>query len=248
MSTSKLKIGITGASGNIGKTLRDGLKNSYDLFLFDIRNKGVEPEEKFKIVDFSNKESMKDLFSGLNILIHLAGDPRPDAPAESTLRNNFRATSYVFEQAYKDGVEKIIFASSNFYHESDIMNALHRDTNKMITLDKNPTPMSLYGQSKVFGEYTGLHYFQLGMKFIALRIGWTIPEDDPTRYDGEYMRAIFTSKRDLVQAFVKAIETDKQYLSAFAISNNDRKVFSLEETKSVLGFKPVDNCESYFEQ
>jgi len=246
MNTKKLKIGITGASGNIGKTLRDGLKDKYDLFLFDIKKSGIEKDEKFQTVDFAEKDSLKKVFDGIDILIHLAGDPRPQAPHESTLKNNFRATSFIFDEAYKVSVKKIIFASSNFYHEGDIMEILRGRSDELITIDRNASPISLYGKSKVFGEFTGLHYSQLGMQFISLRIGWTIVEDDPSLYGGEYMRAMFVSKRDLIQAFEKAIEIDTPYLSAFAISDNDRKVFSLEETEKILGFKPLDNAENWF--
>ena len=72
------------------------------------------------------------------------------------------------------------------------------------------------------------------MSFIGLRIGWTVPVDTPVPYDSPYMRAMFCSKRDLLQAFEKAIEVNSSYLIGFAISNNDDRVFDLEETKQKL--------------
>ena len=80
---------------------------------------------------------------------------------------------------------------------------------------------------------------------MALRIGWTVPEDNPA-YGGSYMRAVFCSKRDLVQAFTKALEVDSDYLVAFAVSDNSRNVFDLTQTKKTLGFYPQDNAEKYF--
>ncbi|MCM8823853.1 MAG: NAD(P)-dependent oxidoreductase [Candidatus Omnitrophica bacterium] len=239
-------VGITGASGNIGTTLREGLKTNYQLRLYDIVN--IEGEDNFTKVDFSEKEKIKGILDGVDILIHLAGDPRPDAPQKLTLKNNFMATSYVFEEALRVGVKKIIYASSNFYHEGVIKEVLRKGLRKVITLDMPPTPQCLYAQSKVFGEYVGRHLSYLGMKFIALRIGWTVPEDNPVFYDSDYMRAVFCSKRDLIQAFKKAIEENRgsNFIAAFVTSDNSDNVFDLSETKEILGFYPQDNAKDYF--
>ena len=239
-------VGITGAAGNIGTTLRKGLSGQYRLRLYDIREVRHTDEEEWIKVDSANPKELEGVFNGLDALIHLAGDPRPNAPSESTLRNNFRATSYVFEEARRAGVKKIVFASSNFYHEGSIGTALRGRSKQLITLGMQPTPDCLYGQSKVFGENVGLHLSYLGVQFVALRIGWTVPEDNPRLYGGDYMRAMFCSKRDLVQAFVRAVEVDASFLTAFVISDNGRKVFDLRETKEKLGFSPQDDAERYF--
>jgi hypothetical protein len=84
------------------------------------------------------------------------------------------------------------------------------------------------------------------MQFVALRIGWTVPEDNPAFYGGDYMRAVFCSKKDLTQAFTKALKVDTDFLAAFAVSNNSRPVFDLAETKKKLGFLPQDDAEKYF--
>ena len=72
----------------------------------------------------SRTESRLRRFGGLDAIIHLAGNPRPDAPRESTIRNNFIATNFVFEEAKNAKAEKIVFASSNFYHQGAIMDIL----------------------------------------------------------------------------------------------------------------------------
>ncbi len=151
-----------------------------------------------------------------------------------------------FEEARRAGVKKIVYASSNFYHEIAISEALQGTLRQKITLDMPPSPMCLYGESKVFGENLGRHLSYCGMQFVALRIGWTVPQDNPKAYGGNYMRAVFCSKRDLVQAFSKALEVDTNFLAAFAISDNSRAVFDLTETKEKLGFHPQDNAENYF--
>jgi len=240
------KIGITGAAGTIGTTLLQGLAPAYDLTLYDLKKITPASPGTCISVDFGEISHLKGLFDGLDAVIHLAGDPRPYAPRQSTLRNNFAATSFVFEEARRAGVKKVVFASSNFYHQGDIAEALRGDSKPLITLCKNPTPCCLYGESKVFGEQLGRHLSHFGIQFVALRIGWTVPEDNPTPYDSAYMRAVFCSRRDLVQAFTRALEVETDFLAAFAVSNNSRAVFDLEETRKRLCFAPLDNAESYF--
>lgn len=240
------KIGITGAAGNIGTTLTAGLSGTYKLTLYDVREPPEPRTSRFIKVDCANRTDLKGIFDGLHCLIHLAGNPRPGAPAEVTMRNNFVATSFVFEEALAAGVKKIVYASSNFYHQGAIAQALEARSRSLIMLDDRPTPLCLYADSKVFGENVGRHLAHLGVQFVALRIGWTVPEDDPALYGGSYMRAVFCSKRDLVQAFGKAVEVDAEFLPAFAVSDNKQPVFDLGETRKNLGFHPQDDAENYF--
>ena len=241
-----IKAGITGASGVVGTALTEGLREKYKLVLYDIKEIKQPRREEFIKVDFAQKDKLRGIFDGLDALIHLAGDPRPNAPSQVTLRNNFTATSYVFEEAKRAGIKKIVFASSNFYHQGSVMEALNDKLKHLITLDTAATPLCLYAKSKVFGETVGLHLSHLGIQFVALRIGWTVVEDDPSVYGGDYMKAVFCSKRDLVQAFDKALRIDTDFLAAFAVSDNKRGIFDLTETKEKLGFYPEDNAETYF--
>ena len=244
--TQVKKIGITGAAGNVGTTLQNGLKGNYSLSLFDISEIKTSPPHTSKKIDCADKNSIKGAFDELDALIHLAGNPHPDAPKHLTMRNNFLGTSLCFDEAMRSGVKKIVFASSNFYHQGDIASFLDGESASRITLDKHPSPLSLYGESKVYGENLGRHLSYLGMQFVALRIGWTVPQDNPAVYGGSYMRAVFCSKRDLVSAFIKALEVETQFLAAFAVSDNSNGVFDLTETKKLLGFTPQDNAEDYF--
>lgn len=241
-----LKVAITGSSGNIGTTLQKGLGEKYALSLFDIKEAKPLVKASFKKVDFAEPAQLAGVFDGMDALIHLAGNPRPDALRKDTYRNNFAATSFVFEEARKAGVKKIVYASSNFYHEAAIQEVLGGTAAGRITLDMPPSPICLYGESKVYGESLGRHLSYLGMQFVALRIGWTVPSDNPAHYGGSYMRAVFCSKRDLVQAFDRALLAKGAFIAAFATSDNTHNCFDLSETRKVLGFQPQDNAENYF--
>lgn len=240
-----MKIGITGAGGNIGRTLIRGLKDDHDLTLFDLKQ---IPNSDAPVVqlDFAEEEQVRGTFDGLDTLIHLAGNPWPNVPAEVTLRNNFEATTYVFNEAQRANVKKIVFASSNFYHQGAISDMLRGRRTERITLDEFPTPQCYYAQSKVYAESLGQNMSYSGMQFVAIRIGWTVPEDSPVGHDGPYMRGIFISHRDLVQMVEKSLQVSGSFVAAFGVSNNSNGLFDLAETRAILGYDPQDDAEDYF--
>lgn len=57
--------------------------------------------------------------------------------------------------------------------------------------------------------------------------------------------AMFISKRDMIQAVTLALNIETEVLLAYAISNNDSRIFDLTETNEKLGFFPVDNSANY---
>ncbi len=254
------QVGITGAAGHIGTTLAEGLPNRYTLTLFYHRQK-VKPElaRKFKAVkvDLSRAEEVQGKFEGLDAVIHLAAASEPEDTWEDILANNIVATYNVFEEARRAKVSKIIFASTNHVQHDYIgktpytLEPFYVRAMGHIKLDDPPAPDSFYGISKLFGENMGWYYSRrFDIKFTSLRIGSTFPEDDPTIWKGtereDHVRAIFLSKRDCVEAFVRALEVNTKYLLAYAISNNDRRYYDLSETREKLGFNPRDNAETYF--
>jgi NAD+ dependent glucose-6-phosphate dehydrogenase len=236
-------VGITGAGGNVGTTLSKAFGDDFELKLFDIGPIAGAGAPQVQ-ADLSDEAQTRGLFEGVDALLHIAGNPRPDAPIEETRRHNFVAFSNVMEEAHRAGVKKLLFASSNFYHETAITAAM-RNRTRLIQLSDPPTPRCMYAVSKVYGEHLGFHYSLQGMQFGAMRIGWTVPGDNPRPYWGEYMRAMYCSHRDLGAAFKHALSLDRPFFSAFVISNNERKVFDLRETAELLGYMPVDNAENF---
>lgn len=243
-----LKIGITGSSGTIGKILQKNFKDKYQLFLFDIKENSLNNNIPYKKVDFAKKEGLAGIFNGLDIIIHLTGNSNPSSPLEVVYNNNFLATTNVFEEAKFAGVKKIIFASSNYYHEKAVKEIISGYSKKIITLDFPPSPICLYGESKVYGEYLGRSLSYRGIKFIALRIGWVVPHGEFSKYNNNcFIRSIFCSEKDLVQAFEKSIhlETNDKFIKAFVVSKSNYDIFDLSETENKLGFIPQDHVEDY---
>ena len=246
-----MKIGITGAEGTIGSVLRKGLSNKYKIISFTLQTQDFESVQ----MDLSNNNEIKVKFEGLDALIHLAADPRPEASWESVKKNNLEATYNVYNEVKNAGVKKIIFASTNHTQHGDTLlstpETLDLKKNKILSLENNTNPDSLYAVSKLFGEDLGKYFSeQHKIKFIGLRIGWIVKGDDPTIMCGtpseDYLRSMYLSHRDCIQAFERALESSRDFLIAYAISNNSTKVFDLKETSRTLNFYPEDDSENYF--
>lgn len=246
-------VGITGANGRIGRVLIDGLKDVCEVRAFTRR----EVNFPATVVDLHNVEEATHAFEGLEALIHLAADPNPGSKWDSVLENNIDMTYQVLEASRIAGVRRVIFASTNHtQHGNTVLTTPETlDTSKDIKMKLTdlPNPDSLYAVSKVFGETLGKYFSErYGLEFIGLRIGWLIAEDDPTKMVGrsseDYMRAMFLSHRDCIEAHKRALEVDTKFMLAYAVSNNDRRVFDLTETTETLGFTPLDDAEEYFEK
>jgi len=257
------KVGITGAAGNIGKTLTEGLTDKYELTLFYHQHEiQQDHRQKFKTIraDLTQAEGIKGIFEGLDAVIHLAADPSPASPWESILTNNIVATYNIFEQARRADVNRIIFASTNHVQHGQSMvkttgslSPFYIKHRGYMRLSDPPAPDSYYGVSKLFGENLGFYYWRIyGIQFIALRIGSTFPQDNPSVWKGtdreDFVRAMFLSKRDCVEVFDRALQVDTDYLIAYAISDNDRRVFDMKETMEKLDYNPKDNAEDYLKK
>ena len=176
-----MKIGITGAEGTIGSVLRKGLSNKYKIISFTLQTQDFESLQ----IDLSNNNEIKGKFEGLDALLHLAADPRPEASWESIKKNNIEATFNVYNEVKNAGVKKIIFASTNHTQHGDTLlttpETLDLKKNKILSLENNTNPDSLYAVSKLFGEDLGKYFSeQHKIKFIGLRIGWILKGDAPT--------------------------------------------------------------------
>lgn len=245
------RVGITGANGTIGRVLMKGLEADYELMPFTRR----PVDFPSTIVHFDSAGEVEGAFQNLDAVIHLAADPSPSADWERIRTHNIDAMYLVLEECRRAAVKRLVFASTNHtMHGNSVLTSpetLDTSRNIRMKLDDPPNPDSYYAVSKLFGENLGkLYSEQHGVEFVGLRIGWLTAKDDPAAFRGtaseDYMRAMFLSHRDCVEAHRRALEVEARFLLAYVISGNDRRVFDLEETARVLGFEPRDNAEDYF--
>jgi uronate dehydrogenase len=144
---------LTGAAGGLGQALRPRLKanckvlRSADRVAFGLAGE----QEEFVLADLADASAVMGMMQGVDAVVHLGG-VSTEAAFEPILQGNILGVYNLYEAARKQGVKRIVFASSNhvtgFYKQSETINASHP-----------ARPDSLYGVSKAFGEDLSRFYF-----------------------------------------------------------------------------------------
>ena len=173
---------VTGSAGIVGGVLADRLADRYVLRGFDRRASPLPGP----IGDLADPAALGAACRGVEAIVHLAGDPRVDAPWATILQENIVGTAALFEAARREGVDRVVFASSNHVVgqlEVEGAPAIHGGAaGRIIGADEPFRADSLYGVSKAFGETLGRYYSDRhGMRVVCLRIGSVVRDDDPDR-------------------------------------------------------------------
>jgi uronate dehydrogenase len=231
------RILITGAAGKIGDTLRKGLRGSYPLIrLLDIAPLGsAEAGEELCKADIRDIAALEKAMTGIDCVTHLAGVPE-EAAWETVLALNIEGCFNVFEAARRQGVKRVIFASSNHavgFHRRE----------RFIDNTVQPRPDTRYGVSKVFGEALGrLYADKYGLSVACLRIGTFRTPDRPAE-----ARQLLTwiSHRDMVQLARRCIDhPNYHFVTVYGVSNNLRSRWDNTNVK-FLGYRPEDDSEVF---
>ena len=246
---------LTGAGGRVGQAILRDLADDYDWRLLDReplpREKipeGVDDDAVY-VADVTDDEAVQAAVDGVGAIIHLAGDPRPEAPWDSVLRNNIDGTHTVFAAAVEAGVEKVAFASSNHAvgaYETDERTPEMYRTDDKYRLDgtEPPRPSNLYGVSKASGEVLGRYYHDNhDLSVVCVRIGNLTRGHPPWNY--ERGQAMWLSYRDCAHLFDCCLTADYGYEIVYGISDNERKYYSIDRAREVLGYTPVDNSAEF---
>ncbi|AUX07772.1 NAD+ dependent glucose-6-phosphate dehydrogenase [Halalkaliarchaeum desulfuricum] len=246
---------LTGAGGRVGQAILDGIGEPYDWRLFDReplsaeeRPPGVSREDVV-VGDVTDESTVAEAVDGCGAVIHLAGDPRKTAPWDSVLRNNIDGTQVVMNASVEAGVEKFVFASSNHvvgaYETDDRTPGMYR-TSDEFRLDGTelPRPGNLYGVSKATGEFLGRYYHdEHDLSVVCVRIGNLTREHPPPEYERGH--AMWLSHRDCAHLFDRCLRADYGFEIVYGISDNDRKYYSIDRAREVLGYDPQDNSSEY---
>ena len=231
------KILITGAAGDVGGHLRRELAGRYALRLSDIRPVAdLADGEEFIRGDCASLRDMLKVTKGVEAIVHLGGFS-VEGDWDTILRANIVGTHNVFEAARRNGVRRMVFATSNhavgFYDRDETID--HR---------VYPRPDSRYGVSKVFGEALGsLYADKYGMEVVCMRIGNVNPKPMDKR-----RLSIWLSPRDLAQLVSIAIDRPGiRFEIVYGVSGNRRSWYDNANAER-LGYAPQDDSEPYAEE
>jgi len=247
-----MRIVVTGAAGRVGSALTAGLRDSYDVLGVDRR---AVKDGRWRRVDATRLRPLVRAFSGAEVVVDLAADPRLGAPWRSAYRNNIRATRNVLEAAKLAGVRRVIYASSNAVcagYETEepwasVVVGRYAGLNPAelpkITTSMPVRPSGPYALSKVFGEAACRYYADYhGLSTVCLRLG-SVRNDRPPDIRGFATLLTHGDLRRLVHCAIQA--KDLRYALAFGVSANRWGIWSLDEAHTLLGYEPLDNAESW---
>ena len=235
-----MKVALSGAGGNVGRVLRRELpKHGLKL-----RSAGgthaLQPLHEGEDVmhgDLCDASVVDRLLAGVEVLVHMAGTS-VERPLPEIIQNNLVALVAVYEGARRQGVRRIVFASSN--HAFGMYSVDDR-----LRIDAPFRPDSLYGLSKVWGEALGRMYWDKhGIETVALRIG-TALEGPP---ENARQLSTWLGKDDLVQLVLRSIHAqDVGFAAVWGISDNTRAWYELAQSNAI-GYQPRQNAEEWATQ
>jgi nucleoside-diphosphate-sugar epimerase len=134
-----MKIALIGASGFVGTRLIELLKNSYDLINID-KQQSLLNGDITVIGDVCDKDVLKNLLNGVDLVVLLAAEHRDDiSPISLYYDVNIGGMRNTLEAMEANGVKRIVFTSSVAVYGLNKENP-----NEMYPAD----PFNHYGKSK----------------------------------------------------------------------------------------------------
>lgn len=232
------RILLTGASGDIGRTIFDKCRDCYQFTLADItpQNGVISTLQRNVVANLGDPDSLAALCEGIDAVVHLAGIPRLESDYDALLPANILATTNLLKAAHDAGCQRFVFANSAQAIEGYVAN--EKGAPSMAA-----APTGFYGVTKCYGESLCSYYAtQKGMSCVALRIGTFKPIDKLTLANARCFSS-WLSPRDAVHLIIRAIEAKIDgFVVGHGISNNRFTRLDLSETKRVLGYFPKDDA------
>ena len=232
------RILITGAAGRLGTELRRGLAHLAEHVRVSDRDEiaDVQPHEEAVICELGDMDAVMALTRDVDAIVHFGGAP-VEVPFEEMLDSNIRGSYHIYEGARKNGVKRVIYASS--------VHAIgYYGLDEKIDADSPARPDSLYGVSKNFVEnLSRLYWDKFGIESLCLRIFSSFPEPADRR-----MLWSWLSYDDCIQYVERGLTCPRLgHTIGHGISDNRLKVID-DSGAGHVGFHPLDSAEPFREK
>lgn len=229
----KLTVLVTGPGGRIGPHILPAFKERYTLRLLDRNPIPGEPDTILS--DLSDKEVLKEAFTGVDVILHLAATSDEAPFVEQLVPNNVIGGYYVYQAALEAGVRRVIFAST-------VQTVSYYPTDYTVQSTDLPRPITTYACTKVLGETLGRWFHDAkGLEVVCIRIGAFQPNDSEL-LEHRGMREMWLSPNDAVGIFSAAIEKEGiGYAIVFGTSITEFERVSRAPMRDILGYEPKDD-------
>ncbi|MED5621861.1 NAD-dependent epimerase/dehydratase family protein [Ideonella sp. BN130291] len=226
---------LTGAAGGLGRVLRPRLAAYCDrLRVSDHAALGdAAAHEELAPAALQDGAAVLALLQGVDAVVHLGG-VSVEAAFERILQANIVGVFNLYEAARKQGVKRIVFASSNhvvgFYRQNEVL-----DTRVP------PRPDTLYGVSKAFGEnLASMYHDRYGIETVCLRIGSATPQPENRR-----MLATWLSHDDLERLVIAGLTAPSAgHTVIYGTSDNATRWWD-NTLAGHLGYRPRDSADPW---
>lgn len=226
---------LTGAAGSLGRELRPRLARCCKtLRLSDRAEMGAAgPGEEVVVAALEDKTAMLGLLHEVDAVVHLGGIST-EQPWDAILPANVVGIYHLYEAARRNGVKRIVYASSNhvtgFYRQDEV-----------ITTRDPVRPDGLYGLSKAFGENLAqLYWDRYGLETVSVRIGSSFPEPKDRR-----MLATWMSFDDTERLIVAALTAPVVGHTVVYGSSDNLTSWWDNTAARHLGYRPQDSSEVF---
>jgi uronate dehydrogenase len=230
-------IVITGAAGNVGRTVTEALDGRHTLTLVDRRARRDRETVEVNLSDFA---AVLDRLPAADTVIHLGATP-DEAEWQDILTNNIVGTYNVFEVARRKGVRRIVFTSTVMTYDG----LEGHVPGEILTPEHHAWPMTYYAVSKRFGEDLGKMYARKhGMSVVCIRLGWYLRP--PVHVESaRQRREIVLGPRDCGRLFTRAVEAEGvEFGVVNGFSREGAVRYDLEPGRRLIGYEPQDDFET----
>lgn len=230
---------VTGAAGQLGSQVTNYLCNALrngeieklrlvDIAPIDVTMTKVET----MVASLAESDAARAAAKGMDAIIHLAG-----ISTENEWRNlvpsNLAATAHLFDAAVENGVDRILFASSN--HAVGLY-----PVDQRIDHTAPGLPDSRYGLTKLFGEELArLYARKTPVRGFCMRIGSCFPEATAERHMSTYQ-----SFADFIRLVTVGLTADYRFEIVYGMSDIDEGYWD-NSNAFRLGYRPADQPESF---
>lgn len=228
-------IAVTGGSGRLGRTVvNDLLNHNYEVINIDIMPPPADKPDwtyPFRHCHIDNYGETFAALHGVDAVVHLASDPRPDKDhftGAQRFHNNTLATYNVFNAAATLGLQRVVWASSETVYGFPFDSVVP----DYAPIDEHHTyyPQSSYALSKMLSENMAEQFtLWSGLTFVGLQLSNVvyphIYEDCPKFWADPHLRIwdlwSYIDHRDAALSIRNALEADLAGSQNFIIAADD---------------------------
>jgi NAD+ dependent glucose-6-phosphate dehydrogenase len=229
-----LRVLITGAAGNVGRTATAALRPRFPIRTFD--RVPVADDGDAHLGDLADRAAVDRAVADVHTVIHLGANPSMDADfMRDLLKPNVEGLWHMLDASRLAGVKRFIFASScNVAFGAKELTQLKSDTLHVF----NP-----YGATKALGELLGRWFHDTyGMEFLAVRIGYYRGRYDDPDLREPFLRRIWLGPRDLARFFQLAVAARPfGYGIVYACSRCPDNYLDLTTARELIGYEPEED-------